>query len=93
MERNKRVDWVDAAKGTGILLIIGAHSIRPDMREAQMVCKFIYDLIDSVAIGMFIVLAGVTYRMSGSWSTAFKCQHIPLHKNLSQIVPRNRGIY
>lgn len=70
MERNKRVDWVDAAKGTGILLIIGAHSIRPDMREAQMVCKFIYDLIDSVAIGMFIVLAGVTYRMSGSWSTA-----------------------
>lgn len=65
MEKKKRIDWIDAAKGIGILLIVGVHSIRPDMREKQVVCKFTYDLILSFTIGMFFVLSGITYRVSG----------------------------
>ena len=64
MEKKKRMDWIDAARGIGILLIVGIHSIRPDMRETQAICKFIYDLIIVFVIGMFFVLSGVTYRVS-----------------------------
>ena len=54
MEKKKRMDWIDAARGIGILLIVGIHSIRPDMRETQAICKFIYDLIIVFVIGMFL---------------------------------------
>lgn len=64
MEKKKRMDWVDAARGIGILLIVVIHSIRPDMREKQAICRFIYDFIIVFVIGMFFVLSGVTYRIS-----------------------------
>lgn len=64
MEKRQRAHWVDAARGVGILLIVFAHSIRPDMREANALCKWLYDMVAAVDIGMLLVLSGTTYRMA-----------------------------
>lgn len=61
----KRVQWVDAAKGIGILLIVLAHSLRPEMRDDQIWCRWIYDFICSFTMGMFFVISGYTYRLFG----------------------------
>lgn len=49
----KRIQWVDTVKGTGILLIVLALSMRPEMRDAQIWCRWIYDFICSFTMGMF----------------------------------------
>ncbi|MCI9569957.1 MAG: acyltransferase family protein [Lachnospiraceae bacterium] len=60
----KRIQWVDTVKGTGILLIVLALSMRPEMRDAQIWCRWIYDFICSFTMGMFFVISGYTYRLS-----------------------------
>ena len=70
MDQKKRLDWVDAAKGIGIFLIVVSHSIRPDMREAHAVWRILYDVIIAFSIGMFLTLSGVTYQIADSRRTA-----------------------
>lgn len=60
----KRIQWVDTVKGTGILLIVLALSMRPEMRDAQIWCRWIYDFICSFTMGMFFVISDYTYRLS-----------------------------
>lgn len=70
MEKEKRLDWVDAAKGLGIFLIVVSHAIRPDMRQAHAAWRIIYDVIIAFSIGMFLTLSGVTYQLGDSRRTA-----------------------
>ncbi|MEI0739791.1 acyltransferase family protein [Paenibacillus sp. JTLBN-2024] len=58
----KRLDWVDAAKGIGILLVVMAHVPIPDSLK-----QFIY----SFHMPLFFLLSGMMFRSSSSPALSF----------------------
>ncbi len=50
-----RVEWIDAAKGIGIIGVISVHAIVP-------VVNFYNTLISSFVIPLFFIMAGLTYK-------------------------------
>lgn len=59
---NKRLDWVDAAKGIGILLVVMAHVPIPDSFK-----QFIY----SFHMPLFFLLSGMMFRSSSQPAMSF----------------------
>nr|MDH3175794.1 acyltransferase family protein [Bacillus pumilus] len=59
---NKRLEWVDAAKGIGILLVVMAHVPIPDSLK-----QFIY----SFHMPLFFLLSGMMFRSSSLPALSF----------------------
>ncbi|MGG1754302.1 acyltransferase family protein, partial [Bacillus pumilus] len=59
---NKRLEWVDAAKGIGILLVVMAHVPIPDSFK-----QFIY----SFHMPLFFLLSGMMFRSSSRPALSF----------------------
>lgn len=53
---NKRIDWIDIAKGIGILLVILGHSVKFG--------EIVHNLIFSFHMPLFFVLSGAVYKHS-----------------------------
>jgi len=56
---NKRIDWIDCAKGIAILLVIFAHSIHYE--STQIIIR---GIIFSFHMPLFFILYGLTFRFS-----------------------------
>lgn len=54
--RNQRIDWIDIAKGIGILLVILGHSVQFG--------GIVHNLIFSFHMPLFFVLSGLVYKYS-----------------------------
>ena len=44
---SKRIEYIDIAKGIGIILVVFGHSITAAMRENSFVAQFVYNYIYS----------------------------------------------
>ena len=42
MERRERVEWIDVAKGLGMLLVILGHTMTTPIRNSSSICYSIY---------------------------------------------------
>ena len=61
--KRKRIEWVDAAKGLTILLVIAGHTLNSG--------TFTRNIIFSFHIPLFFILSGYTFRPSSNWADFF----------------------
>lgn len=59
----KRIEWVDMARGIGILLVIYGHSMRDEMRIVSPLLDYTYRFVYSFHMSFFFWLSGCTYRL------------------------------
>lgn len=57
-----RINWIDIAKGIGILLVILGHSPRDIMVDSYPAIHFMFSFIYSFHMPLFFFLAGVTFH-------------------------------
>ncbi|MDO4962459.1 MAG: acyltransferase family protein, partial [Eubacteriales bacterium] len=57
----KRSDWIDYAKGVGIILALIGHAFRDQMFQVYPLFEFAKDMIYSFHMPMFFVLSGIAY--------------------------------
>lgn len=57
-----RINWIDIAKGIGILLVILGHSPRDIMVDSYPAIRFMFSFIYSFHMPLFFFLAGVTFH-------------------------------
>lgn len=57
-----RINWIDIAKGIGILLVILGHSPRDIMVDRYTAIHFMFSFIYSFHMPLFFFLAGVTFH-------------------------------
>ena len=60
---SNRLQWIDAAKGIGILFVVLGHAIRPGMISIPW-CDFLFRFIYSFHMPLFFVLSGYTFALS-----------------------------
>lgn len=63
-QADTRLDWLDAAKGLGILLVVLGHSFRHDMFDRSDLCAYIAYLIYSFHMPLYFVISGCTFGIS-----------------------------
>lgn len=63
----RRVQWIDAAKGLGILLVLLGHAPRDIMREQCAFIDFVYYFIYTFHMHFFFFLSGYVFAMT-SWA-------------------------
>ena len=82
----KRMDFLDIAKGIGIILVIIGHAFRDEMRIESAFCEFVYQAVYFFHMPLFFAISGVTFGLSYQ-----KYVKTPLlfvkRKVLTQIVP------
>lgn len=83
MRRTNRIDYIDCAKGIGILLVIIGHTVTND---SEAVHQAIRGGIFSFHMPMFFMLSCMTYRLSADRDQfvrkiekAFRHLIIPMH--------------
>ncbi len=64
VKANKRIEWIDCAKGLGILLVIFAHSIH--ITPAQVLTR---GIIFSFHMPLFFILYGMTFKFSDNYDS------------------------
>lgn len=73
---NKRIDWIDCAKGLGILLVIFGHSLHYESDQV-----LIRGIIFSFHMPLFFILYGMTFRFSDD-SKSFRKNLLKRFKHL-----------
>ena len=58
MEKNQRLEWIDIAKGIGIILVVFAHTLVPQIRESNKAAGFIWIFIYNFHMPLFFFLSG-----------------------------------
>ena len=64
MEQAKRVEWIDVAKGIGLLLVVIGHTMTTPIRDASTVCMGIYTGIYFFHMPFMFYLSGRTFGMA-----------------------------
>ncbi len=54
----KRLDWIDIAKGAAIILVVFAHTLVPQIRESGTAAAFIWIFIYNLHMPLFFFLSG-----------------------------------
>ncbi|MCC8161146.1 MAG: acyltransferase [Oscillospiraceae bacterium] len=62
MENKQRFDRIDIAKGIGIILVVFAHTIVPQIRSASAAAKFIWIFIYNFHMPLFFFLSGYLFE-------------------------------
>ena len=60
----KRLDYLDAAKGLGVLLVIYGHTFRDSMRAAYAWCDLSYILVYRFHVSLLFLLSGMGYALT-----------------------------
>lgn len=58
MEKMNRLDWIDIAKGIGIVLVVFAHTLVPQIRENSTGAGFLWIFIYNFHMPLFFFLSG-----------------------------------
>ena len=59
--QEERINWVDIAKGIGIVLVLLGHAPRDSMRMQYPLIDFLYYFIYSFHMPLFFFLAGMIF--------------------------------
>ena len=62
MTNEKRLGWIDIAKGIGIMLVVLGHTIVPGLREKYDVANFLWTFIYSFHMPLFFFLSGYLFE-------------------------------
>ncbi len=62
MTKKQYFDWIDIAKGIGIVLVVFAHTIVPQIRENSFGAKFIWIFIYNFHMPLFFFLSGYLFE-------------------------------
>ena len=60
----RRLDYIDAAKAIGVLLVIYGHTFRESMRATYAWCDFSYVFVYRFHVSMLFVLSGMGYALT-----------------------------
>ncbi len=63
-ENKSRLGWIDAAKGIGIVLVVLGHAPRHDMFAESALCEFLFQLIYSFHMPLYLAISGYTFGLS-----------------------------
>lgn len=85
MGTDKRIDWIDIAKGIGILLVIIGHSFRDEMIEESVICSFIYNFIYKFHMPLFFTLSG--FLLGKSLKKDYSTKQMLLKKVRTLLIP------
>lgn len=58
----KRIEWLDAAKGIGIILVVLGHAIITPIRNTGSVSLFLFNIIYYFHMPFMIYLSGAAYE-------------------------------
>lgn len=83
----KRLVWVDAAKGAGILLVLLGHVPRPVMREQYAWIDFMYYFIYNFHMPLFFFLSGIVYGCNAEKQRKKSCVVFLKEKIRSLMLP------
>ena len=61
---NKRIDYIDIAKGIGIILVIVGHAFRDEMRIGNPFFEFVYQAVYFFHMPLFFTVSGLTFGLS-----------------------------
>lgn len=86
IQTNQRLEFLDVAKGIGIILVILGHGFRDEMRIVSNFCEFVYQTIYFFHMPLFFVISGFTFGISYSKYTNDPLRFLK-KKTISQIVP------
>ena len=59
----RRMEWLDAAKGVALLMVLFSHSMRDEMRTASRMLDVLYRLCYLFQMPFFFWLTGFTYQL------------------------------
>ena len=62
MAKKQYFDWIDIAKGIGIILVVFAHTIVPQIRENSFRAKFVWIFIYNFHMPLFFFLSGYLFE-------------------------------
>lgn len=68
-QTTRRLDYLDAAKGIGLLLVIYGHTFRDSMRAAAAWCDFSYVLVYRFHVSLLFLLSGMGYALAARRSS------------------------
>lgn len=85
MERRERVEWIDVAKGLGMLLVILGHTMTTPIRNSSSICYSIYIGVYFFHMPFMFYLSGRTFGMAGNRYQAMS-DHSFLGKKLWQLM-------
>lgn len=64
MQQTQRLNWIDTARGIGIILVVLGHAARHEMMEASALCGYLSFFIYSFHVPLLFVLSGITFGMT-----------------------------
>lgn len=64
MQTKTHLNWIDAAKGIGIALVVLGHAARHDMMADSNLCGFLCYLIYSFHMPLYLSISGYTFGLS-----------------------------
>ena len=85
-QSDKRIEYIDIAKGIGILLVIIGHAFRDEMRMENNLAEFVYQLVYFFHMPLFFVISGLTFGLSYWKYTKLPMQYIK-RRVQTQFVP------
>lgn len=71
MEGSKRKDYLDIAKGIGIILVVMAH--------AMTRLSYLWVVINSFHMPLFFIISGILYKTKTSWVSYIKRKIVSLY--------------
>lgn len=64
LEQKRHIDWLDVAKGIGIILVFLGHAPRDIMREEYFGIDFGFQFIYSFHMQLFFIVSGILFMLS-----------------------------
>lgn len=62
MLSQKRLDWIDISRGIGIIFVVFAHTIVPQMRENSVFASFLWIFIYNFHMPLFFFVSGLLFE-------------------------------
>lgn len=84
---SKRLDYIDAAKGIGLLLVIYGHTFRTSMREAYAWCDFSYQFVYRFHVSLLFLLSGMGYALTAQRNHSLSAGQFLRKKAHSLLLP------
>lgn len=61
---NKRIEWIDIARGVGIILVVLGHSVTSAIRRDSTIAMEIYKVAYSVQIPLLLFVSGISFNLN-----------------------------
>lgn len=62
MLREKRLDWLDIARGIGIIFVVSAHTLIPQIRANSRLAEFLWIFIYNFHMPLFFFISGFLFE-------------------------------